>query len=192
MRNRKLTFYIVGGILLIVILYVIITFNSLVKKEEKFRQHLSEIGNTYQRRIDLIPNLVNVVKGAADFENKTLVELVEKRSQALKTVSSEGTTGRERFDMQDSLAAATNRLLIAVERYPSLRGTEAFSALQVQLEGSERRIRYARNDFNESIADYNNKVRSFPSNLVALLFGFRAEEGFQAVEGSDKAVQIKF
>jgi LemA protein len=192
MRNRKLTFYIVGGILLVVILYVIITYNSLVKKEEKFRQQMSEVGNTYQRRLDLIPNLVNVVKGAADFENKTLVELVEKRSQALKTVSGEGTTDKEQFDMQDSLAAATNRLLIAVERYPTLRGTEAFSALQVQLEGSERRIKFARNDFNESIADYNKKVRTFPSSLVASIFGFRAEEGFRAVEGSGKAVEIKF
>lgn len=195
MRNRRVTLYIIGGILAVIILYVIITFNSLVKKEEKLRQQQSEVGNTYQRRLDLVPNLVNVVKGAADFEHQTLVDLVEARSRALRSGAAEGNSPsdyQKQTEMQDSLAAAANRLLVVIERYPALKGTEAFAALQVQLEGSERRIKIARNDFNAAVADYNKTVRAFPSSLVASIFGFNAQEGFQAVAGSDKAVEIKF
>ena len=195
MQKKRYTGYIIGGILAILILYTVVGYNSLVKKEEKIKQQWSEVQNTYQRRLDLIPNLVNVVKGVSDFESETLQKIAEARTRALSGLSATEITAdnyKKQSDLQDSLAAATNRLILVVEKYPALKGTEAYAGLQTQLEGTERRIKVARNDFNEAVADYNKKVRSFPSNIIAGLFGFGNKEGFQAEAGSDKAVEIKF
>ena len=196
MRNKKLTGFIVGGgILLILILWMITSFNSLVKKQEKVKLQWSEVQNTYQRRLDLIPNLVNVVKGVSDFEQTTLEKIAEARSRAISGLSNDEVTAenyRNQARLQDSLAAAANRMIILVEKYPTLKGTAAYAGLQTQLEGTERRIRVARNDFNAAVANYNRKVRSFPTNLIAGLFGFKKKEGFESVPGSDKAVEIKF
>lgn len=195
MQKKRYTGYIIGGILAVLILYSIVGYNSLVKKEEKIKQQWSEVQNTYQRRLDLIPNLVNVVKGVSDFESETLQKIAEARTKALSGLSVTEITAdnyKKQSDLQDSLAAATNRLILVVEKYPALKGTEAYAGLQTQLEGTERRIKVARNDFNEAVADYNKKVRSFPSNIIAGLFGFDKKEGFQAEAGSDKAVEIKF
>ena len=195
MQKKKYTGYIIGGILAVLILYSIVGYNSLVKKEEKIKQQWSEVQNTYQRRLDLIPNLVNVVKGVSDFESETLQKIAEARTKALSGLSVTEITAdnyKKQSDLQDSLAAATNRLILVVEKYPALKGTEAYAGLQTQLEGTERRIKVARNDFNEAVANYNKKVRSFPSNIIAGLFGFGNKEGFQAEAGSDKAVEIKF
>jgi LemA protein len=195
MQKKRYTGYIIGGILAVLILYSIVGYNSLVKKEEKIKQQWSEVQNTYQRRLDLIPNLVNVVKGVSDFESETLQKIAEARTKALSGLSVTEITAdnyKKQSDLQDSLAAATNRLILVVEKYPALKGTEAYAGLQTQLEGTERRIKVARNDFNEAVADYNKKVRSFPSNIIAGLFGFGNKEGFQADAGSEKAVEIKF
>lgn len=196
MQQKKFTRYIVGGIVLFIfITWIITSYNSLIKKQEKVKQQWSEVQNTYQRRLDLIPNLVNVVKGVSGFEQTTLQQIAEARSKALSGLSNNEITGenyQRQQTLQDSLAATTNRLIIAIERYPVLKGTAAYSGLQTQLEGTERRIRVARNDFNEAVAVYNKKVRSFPTNIISGLFGFKKKEGFEAVAGSDKAVEIKF
>lgn len=196
MQQKKFSGYIVGGAILLVLLtWIITSYNSLVKKQEKVKLQWSEVQNTYQRRLDLIPNLVNVVKGVSDFEQTTLEKITEARSRAITGLSINELTAenyQQQSRLQDTLAAAANRLIIQIERYPALKGTAAYAGLQTQLEGTERRIRVARNDFNEAVADYNKKVRGFPSNLVAGIFGFKRKEGFEAVSGTEKAVEIKF
>ena len=196
MQKKKFSGYIVGGAILLVLLtWIITSYNSFVKKQEKVKLQWSEVQNTYQRRLDLIPNLVNVVKGVSDFEQTTLEKITEARSRAITGLSINELTAenyQQQSRLQDTLAAAANRLIIQIERYPALKGTAAYAGLQTQLEGTERRIRVARNDFNEAVADYNKKVRGFPSNLVAGIFGFKRKEGFEAVSGTEKAVEIKF
>lgn len=194
MRNKRYTGYLVGGIVVLLGIYVVITYNSLVKREEKVKQQWSEVQNTYQRRVDLVPNLVNVVKGVSEFEQSTLENIAQARSRALSVQTNELTAENynKQQAVQDSLAAAANRLIVIIEKYPVLKGTAAYSGLQTQLEGTERRIKVARNDFNQAIADYNTTVRGGSSMLVAKLFGFKPKEGFQAVAGSDKAVEINF
>lgn len=196
MQQKKLTSYIAGGaILLIFIIWIISSYNSLVKKQEKVRQQWSEVQNTYQRRLDLIPNLVNVVKGVSDFEQTTLEKIAEARANALSGLSNEELTPenyQKQKQLQDTLAASANRMIVLIEKYPTLKGTAAYAGLQLQLEKTEFRIRIARNDFNKSVADYNRKVRSFPENLVAGVFGFKKKDGFEADAGTDKSVEIKF
>lgn len=196
MQQKKFSGYIVGGaILLVLIIWAVTTRNSFVGKEEKVKLQWSEVQNTYQRRIDLIPNIVNVVKGVSDFEQSTLQKIAEARANALKGLSNDELSAenyQSQKQLQDSLAASANRMIIQIEKYPTLKGTAAYSGLQTQLEGTERRIKVARNDFNAAVADYNKKVRNFPANILAGLFGFKTKEGFEATAGSDKAVEIKF
>jgi LemA protein len=196
MQQKKLIPYIIGGgILLILVLWSFSSYNSLVKKEEKVKLQWSEVQNTYQRRLDLIPNLVNVVKGLSDFEQTTLEKIAETRSRALSGLSNNELTSEnyeQQKQLQDTLAAAANRIIVQIEKYPTLKGTAAYAGLQTQLEGTERRIKIARNDFNAAVAVYNSKVRSFPTNLTAGLFGFKKKEGFEAAAGTDKSVEIKF
>lgn len=194
MQKKRYTGYIVGAVLILLGIYVIVTYNSLVKKEEKVKQQWSEVQNTYQRRLDLVPNLVNVVKGVSEFEQTTLENIAAARSKAISGQTDDITADNynKQQVLQDSLAAATNKLIVIIEKYPVLKGTTAYSGLQTQLEGTERRIKVARNDFNESVADYNTAVRGGSAMLVAKLFGFKLKEGFQSVTGSDKAVEIKF
>src|SRR6185503_3556779 len=173
MQNKRKVLLIAGAILALLILYTVAVYNSLVKKDEKINQQWSEVQNTYQRRLDLIPNLVNVVKGVSDFEQETLRQIAEARAKALSGSSDAELTAdnyKKQNDLQDSLAAAANRMIIVIEKYPTLKGTAAYTGLQVQLAGTERRIKFARNDFNEAVATYNKKVRGFPSNIVAGLF----------------------
>ncbi|HQX97578.1 MAG TPA: LemA family protein [Chitinophagaceae bacterium] len=196
MLQKKFIGLIVGGvILLILVLLSFSSYNSLVKKEEKVKLQWSEVQNTYQRRLDLIPNLVNVVKGLSDFEQTTLEKITEARSKAIAGLSNNELTGenyQQQKKLQDTLAASANRIIMRIEKYPTLKGTAAYAGLQTQLEGTERRIKIARNDFNAAVADYNKKVRSFPTNMTAGLFGFKKKNGFEAVTGTDKNVEIKF
>jgi LemA protein len=195
MQKKRYTGLIVGGIVALLVIFLVTTYNSFVNKEEKVKQQWAEVQSTYQRRLDLVPSLVNVVKGVSDFEQTTLEKIATARSNAVAVASSSDLTAENvnrQNAVQDTLAAATNRLIVVIEKYPVLKGTAAYSGLQTQLEGTERRIRYARNDFNAAVADYNNKVRRFPSNLVAGLLGFKKKEGFEAAAGTGKAVEIKF
>jgi len=194
MNSKKNTAYVIGGIIILLLIYAFISFNGLVRKDEKVKQQWSEVQSAYQRRIDLIPNLVNVVKGQAEFEQGTLVQISEARAAAASSASNNLTpeTFNQQTTAQNQLAAATNRLVLTIEKYPQLKGAEAFAGLQVQLEGTERRIKFARKDFNTAIADYNSAVKSFPTKIFAGLFGFPPKEGFQADSGADKSIEIKF
>lgn len=196
MNKRRNSVFIIGGILAIVVIYFIATYNGLVKKEEKVKLQWNEIQNAYQRRLDLIPNLVNVVKGVSDFEQTTLVKIAEARSKAASLNINTNSVSADEFNKQSAaqneLATATNTLIIQIEKYPSLKGTAAYSGLQAQLEGTERRVKFARQDFNEAINKYNNSVRTFPTKLVAGMLGFKEKTGFQSDAGADKLIEIKF
>lgn len=188
--------FIVVAILALIGIYIAITYNSLVAKEEKVKLQWNEVQNVYQRRLALIPNLVNVVKGQADFEQTTLQKIVEARNKASQITFSANEISSDKYQQQkasqDSLAVAANRLILVIEKYPVLKGTDAFAGLQTQLEGTERRVKVARKDFNEAVADYNKSVRGFPSSLVAGLLGFNEKKGFEADAGNEKNVEIKF
>jgi LemA protein len=196
MNKKKYPIFIAAGVLLIVAIFFIVSYNSLVKKEEKVKLQWNEMQNAYQRRLDLIPSLVNTVKGTAEFEQTTLQEIAEARAKAASvTISGDGPVAdqyQQQTNAQNELAGAANHLLIKVEKYPTLQGTAAFRGLQAQLEGTERRIKFARKDFNAAVADYNSSVRGFPTKIVAGMFGFRARDGFTADEGSDQSKEIKF
>ncbi len=196
MNKKKYTGFIIVGVLVVIAVYVISTFNSLVKKEEKVNLQANEVQNAYQRRLDLIPNLVNVVKGVSDFEQTTLIKITEARNKAASVTLSGTNVSSDEFNnataVQDELATATNNLIIRIEKYPTLKGTAAYSGLQTQLEGTERRIKVARKDFNAAINDYNNKVRTFPTKLFAGILGFQEKTGFQSDAGADKTIKIKF
>ena len=196
MNNKRYSGYIIGAIIIFIGTFLMITYNGLVKKEEQVKLQWNEVQNAYQRRIDLIPNVVNVVKGQANFEQTTLQQLTEARAKATAVNVAGNEITADKFNQQsaaqDGLAAATNRLLITVEKYPELKGAAAFKGLQTQLEGTERRIKVARKDFNVAIADYNSSVRSFPTKIVASVFGFKAREGFQADASADRLIEIKF
>lgn len=195
MNKKSYSGYIIGAILILLSIYFIVTYNSLVKKDEKVKLQWNEVQNAYQRRLDLVPNLVNVVQGGAKYEQNTLEKVTEARAQAT-AVNVSGDLSADKYNQQtiaqDQLAGAANRLMVSVENYPDLKGTKAFVGLQTQLEGTERRIKVARKDFNASIADYNSSVRGFPTKIVAGIFGFHPREGFQSDAGSDKTIEIKF
>ena len=196
MNKKRYSGLIIGGIVGVLAIFFIVTYNGLVKKEEKVKQQWNEVQNAYQRRMDLIPNIVNVVKGVSDYERETLQKITEARSKAASVMITQNNVSSNEFNQQvaaqDTLAAATNRLIISIEKYPTLKGTAAYTGLQTQLEGTERRIKVARQDFNEAINSYNSSVRSFPTKLVAGLFGFKVKEGFQSDAGADRSIQIKF
>ena len=182
-------------VLAVLILYFGVTYNSLVKKEEKVKQHWSDLQTTYQRRLDLIPNLVSVVKGVSEFEKSVLQKVAEARSSALSATGQQEVTAenyKRQKQLQDSLAANVNRMIVLIEAYPELQALKSYLALQDQLAGTERRIVVAANDFNESVYDYNRSVRAFPTNIVAGISGFKQKEGFESVAGSEKPIEVKF
>ena len=185
---------LIGAIVVIAAIWLITTYNALVKKQEKVSLQWNEVQNAYQRRLDLIPNLVNVVKCGADFEQSTLQKIAAARAKAqsltVTNVTAENVSNVTAA--QNELAQEAMRLVAVIEKYPDLKGAKAFLDLQAQLEGTERRIKFARKDFNEAIQDYNSRVKTFPTKLVAGILGFLAKEGFVADDGAEKAVEIKF
>lgn len=191
----KKTIVIPLVLLALLILYFIVTYNSIIKKEEKVKQDWSEMQNNYQRRLDLIPNLVSVVRGVSEFERSVLQKVAEARSRASESLAEKEVSVenyQQQKQVQDSLAANVNRLIVLIEAYPELQATKAYLNLQQQLAGTERRIVVARKDFNESIFNYNKTVKGFPTNLVAGIAGFKPREGFESVAGADQPVEIKF
>ena len=192
--NKRLSGIIIGAIVVIATIWLITTYNELVKKQEKVSLQWNEVQNAYQRRLDLIPNLVNVVKGGADFEQTTLQKIAAARAKA-QSLSVTNVTAENVSNVtaaQNELAQEAMRLVAVIEKYPDLKGAKAFLDLQAQLEGTERRIKFARKDFNEAIQDYNSRVKTFPTILVAGILGFSVKEGFVADAGAEKAVEIKF
>lgn len=191
MKNNRIIGYIVGAVLVILGIAIMISYNGLVKKEEQVKRTWAEVQNAYQRRLDLIPNLVNIVKGGADYERTTLEKVTEARSKA-GSLNLSASDIKAVAESQNEVTTSLNRLFISVENYPNLKGTKAFLGLQTQLEGTERRVKVARKDFNEAVQVYNSSVRTFPTKLVAGLFGFDARESFNSVAGADKVEEVKF
>jgi len=187
-----------GGLLalaLLVALPAVGGYNRLVSLEEGVKTAWSQVENVYQRRADLIPNLVETVKGARDFERDTLTAVIEARAKVgqvrFETVPSAGEM-QQFQSAQDSLSSALSRLMVVVERYPELKATEAFRDLQSQLEGTENRITVERKRFNEAAQSFNTARRTFPTVLIASLFGFAEKPYFQATPGSDRPPQVQF
>ncbi|POY34790.1 LemA family protein [Solitalea longa] len=171
-------------------------YNKMVTLDQDVQQQWGQVQNVYQRRADLIPNLVNTVKGYANFEKETLTQVIEARSKATAVNVDASKLTPETFQKfqqaQDGLGSALSRLMVVVEKYPDLKANQNFLELQAQLEGTENRIATERNRFNELTGSYNKKVKSFPSNLFAGMFGFAEKPYFQAQAGSEKAPTVQF
>jgi len=172
------------------------SYNSMVQLDENVKGKWGQVQTQYQRRSDLIPNLVATVKGAADFEKSTLTAVIEARAKATSVQVDPTKLTPESIQQfqaaQGQLSSALGRLLAVSEAYPQLRANESFMGLQAQLEGTENRITVARKDFNDAVQEFNTKIRKFPANLTAKMFGFTEKGYFQAEAGSDKAPTVKF
>ncbi|GEP90832.1 LemA protein [Chitinophaga terrae (ex Kim and Jung 2007)] len=189
------------GIIVIVIAAILVLFgcgkyNGLVNKDEAVKEKWGVVQSSYQRRADLIPNLVATVKGAANFEQETLEKVTQARASAtqIKVDPSDLTPEKlQQFQQaQGQLGAALGRLLAVSENYPELKANANFQNLQAQLEGTENRINVARNDFNAVVKDYNSAVRTFPNNIIAGIGGFKQKPYFEADQGAATAPQVKF
>lgn len=191
-----------AGLLILLAVLVVVFFmgcngyNGLVKQDESLKRAWNNVQTEYQNRSDLVGNLVNTVKGAANFEQNTLTAVVEARAKATSVnINAENLTPEKIAEFQAAqgqLSGSLSRLLATVEAYPTLRATENFSALQKQLESIENNIKNARKTFNEEVNVYNTKVRSFPMNILGGMFGFHAKEGFKADAGAEKKVDVNF
>ncbi len=172
------------------------SYNSMVKLDENVKSKWGTVQTQYQRRADLIPNLVATVKGAANFEQNTLTAVIEARAKATSVQVDPSKLTPEAIQQyqaaQGQLSSALGRLLAVSENYPQLRANEAFMGLQAQLEGTENRITVARKDFNDAVQEFNTKIRSFPANITAKMFGFSEKGYFQAEAGADKAPKVEF
>ncbi len=172
------------------------TYNDLVSKETEVEEQWSNVENQYQRRSDLIPNLVNTVKGAANFEKSTLTDVMKARASATKVTVDPTKLNPEAIQKfqasQGQLSQALGRLMMVSERYPKLQATESFKGLQAQLEGTENRIAVARRDFNTSVSNYNKAIRKFPGVIYASLFGFEKKGFFEAEDGAEEAPTVDF
>jgi LemA protein len=172
------------------------TYNNLVKLDENVKNKWGQVENVYQRRADLVPNLVETVKGAAAFEKDTFTAVTEARARVGQVnlgANVPDAQQLQRFQAaQDSLSSALSRLLVVVEKYPDLKATQNFRDLQAQLEGTENRIAVERKRFNDAAQEFNTARRRFPTVLFASILGFSEKPYFQAAPGSEKAPQVKF
>jgi len=192
---------VVGAVILavlgLVLLWGVGSYNSLVGSREAVDSQWAQVESAYQRRADLIPNLVATVKGSAQFEQDTLTRVVEARSRVGQvSAGADVLNNPERFaefqQAQDQLSSALSRLLVVVERYPDLKSTQAFQDLMVQLEGTENRINVERNRFNEVARGYNTQIQRFPGALIASTFGFQARPYFRSQPGAETAPKVDF
>ena len=187
---------IAAVVAVLVLLWGVSKYNGLVSSQEQVNTAWAQVENNYQRRADLIPNLVNVVKGYASHERETLEGVIQARSRATSTTidaNNMDEAALARFQQsQDALSSALSRLMVVVEKYPELKASEQCQTLMAQLEGTENRIATARRDFNEIAKTYNLEVRSFPNSLIAGITGFRPRPYFTAQAGSDVAPVVEF
>jgi LemA protein len=192
MKALKIPFYIS----LLAVLLSSCGYNNMVDMDETVSQKWSDVQTQYQRRSDLIPNLVSTVKGYAEFEKSTLTEVIQARSKATSmNISADDLTPENiaKFQAaQSNLSGALSRLLVTVERYPDLKANQNFLELQAQLEGTENRIAVARQKFNESVKDYNSYIRSFPRVFYAGWFDFEKKGYFEADAGTENAPNVEF
>ncbi|MBC5775786.1 LemA family protein [Pontibacter sp. KCTC 32443] len=191
---KRLLFYLIGFVVLAS--QSSCGYNEMVAKDENVEAAWANVQNAYQRRADLIPNLVNTVKGAANFEQETLTRVIEARAKATSVnISPDNLTPEniQRFQQaQGELSGALSRLLVTVEQYPDLKANRNFLELQAQLEGTENRISVERRKFNETVQDYNSYIRSFPRNIIAGMFDFEKKGYFEAEAGAQKAPTVQF
>ncbi len=203
MKNKKLLIGcgVAAGIVLIFLIGVISwgvsTYNSLITLNQNVNQSWSQVENQYQRRADLIPNLVNTVKGYANFEKSTLVDVTNARAKVSQlNVSSDVLNNPQAFQKfeqaQSQLGGALSRLLVTVERYPDLKANQSFLDLQAQLEGTENRIAVERRRFNLAVMSYNTKIQTFPASIIAGMYKFNEKQYFKSVAGAQTPPKVQF
>ncbi|MCF8233652.1 MAG: LemA family protein [Bacteroidales bacterium] len=196
MKKKYIVIIVLAVLALIIYSSVKGTYNKMVTKDEIIPEKWSYVESAYQRRADLIPNLVSTVKGYADFEQETLTQVIEARSKATSINVDAGNLNSQNVQQflqaQEGLSGALNRLMVVVERYPELKANRSFIDLQEQLERTENRINIARDEFNAAVRDYNTYIRTFPRNIYANILGFEKKEYFQAVSGAEQAPEVEF
>ena len=195
MKLSKGTIGIIAAVV-IICMWAASAYNSMVSEQEKATTALANVQSAYQRRADLIPNLVEVVKGYASHEKETFESVVAARSKATSITLDPSNITPEKLkefqQAQGELGSALGKLIAIQENYPELKANENFRDLQVQLEGTENRINEARNKFNSVVQQYNIVIRKFPKNILAGIFGFNTMDNFEAEAGAEKAPQVKF
>ena len=187
MVSRIRPLYIVLGILALIVIWIWSGYNGLVTAKETVNTAWSNVQTQYQRRFDLVPNLVATVKGAANFEQSTFTDITKARSQWQSATTREG-----QISAAQGLDGALSKLIVTVEAYPQLQATQAYRDLMTSIEGTENRVGVARMDFNNAALAYNLKVKRFPGNVLAGIFGFSAENLFQNAPGADLAPKVDF
>lgn len=196
MSTKKKTWIIVGVVVSILTIWMISAYNGMVSAEEGVSSAWSQVENVYQRRADLIPNLVNTVKGYAAHETSTFTEIVNARAKATQITVDPSNLSPEEIakfnDAQGELGTALGKLLAITEAYPDLKANQNFLELQAQLEGTENRIATERKKFNEAAQAYNVKIRKFPNSILSSMFGFEKKGYFEAQAGADKAPEVQF
>lgn len=196
MSTRNIVLIVLGAMILLLGGCGCSGYNGLVQKDQNVKAKWANVESDYQRRADLIPNLVNTVRGAANFEQETLTKVIEARAKATQTTVKVDDLSPEKIaafqKAQGQLSGAIGRLLVSVERYPELKATQAFRDLQGQLEGTENRIKVSRNDFNTAVQNFNTSVKQFPMVLFSGFFGFNEKGFFAAEAGAEKAPTVDF
>ena len=194
--KKHLKTIITLAIVAVVLIWCVSGYNGLVSMDESVQNKWADVETQYQRRADLIPNLVNTVKGYAAHEKETLEGVVKARSEATSVkIDAENMTAEQMAQyqkVQNGVSSALSKLLLVVEKYPDLKANQNFLELQSQLEGTENRITVARRDFNGAAKEYNTAIRKFPKNILAGLFGFEKKAYFEAQEGAEKAPEVQF
>ncbi len=195
MKNKR-PLIILAAVAVLLILWGISLYNGLVTKEEGVDAQWANVETSYQRRADLIPNLVSTVKGYADFEQETLIGVIEARAKATSVTIDPSNLNPQNIAqfqaVQDDLSSALSRLLVTIERYPDLKANQNFLELQSQLEGTENRISVERRKFNEMAKDFNATIRRIPKNIIANIAGMEKRGYFESAEGSEVAPEVTF
>jgi len=195
MKNKK-SLWIIIAIVAFMVLWAVSAHNKLVKMDESVNAQWANVEAAYQRRADLIPNLVSTVKGYADFEQETLTQVIEARAKATSVnINADNLTPQsiQQFEaVQGELSSALSRLLVTIERYPELKANQNFLELQSQLEGTENRITFERTKFNKEAQGFNSSIRQIPRSLIARMAGFEKKAYFQSSEGSETAPSVSF
>ncbi|MGB2412704.1 MAG: LemA family protein [Schleiferiaceae bacterium] len=196
MKKSTITLLVVVGILVALVSWTIGAYNGLVTLDEETNGKWAQVESAYQRRADLIPNLVNTVKGYAEFEKETLTGVIEARSKATGISVDANNLSPEAIAnfqaAQSQLSGALSRLMVTVERYPDLKANQNFLGLQSQLEGTENRIKIERDRFNVSVKNFNATIRKFPKTIIASSFDFQKKGYFEADAGSEKVPEVQF
>lgn len=196
MKRNRSAIILIAGIVVLITFWFISKYNGLINKEETVNSKWAQVENVYQRRADLIPNLVATVKGYAEHEQEVLTEVIAARAKATSVNLNADNMTEENIKAyqaaQDQLSGALSRLLITVEKYPDLKANQNFLELQAQLEGTENRISVERQKFNDAVKGYNTYIRKFPTNIVANIFGFEKKAYFESADNADVAPKVEF